>query len=294
MDLLQLKYFQTVAKFEHMTKAAHELQIAQPALSVTIARLEEDLGVPLFNRIGRNIVLNEYGKALLKRTDRALIELEEGRQEIADMAGSEAGYVSVTSTSLNKQFCDFLGVFVKLYPKVNFHLTQIADDATKLNLLETGEVDFCFINETGKRPGIVCVPLMEEEIFLAVPPGYHLANRTTISVRELAEEPFVSLKAEHSLRKFCDHMCLQNGFMPNIVCECSESQAIVNLVGAGLGITFFPSSSIERPDLPIRLVKIEDFDCQSVLRLAWKEKRYFSKAAVQFREYVCKYFGAKK
>ncbi len=70
MELLQLKYFQTVARLEHMTKAAEELHIAQPSLSKTIARLEKDLGVPLFDRQGRQITLNSFGKVFLKRVER--------------------------------------------------------------------------------------------------------------------------------------------------------------------------------------------------------------------------------
>ncbi len=86
MDLLQIKYFQTVANMQHMTRAADVLQIAQPALSSMIAKLEADLGVPLFNRTGRNIILNEYGKTFLKRANRILKEVDEGRQEISDLS----------------------------------------------------------------------------------------------------------------------------------------------------------------------------------------------------------------
>lgn len=87
MDLLQLKYFQKVPRLEHMTKAAHELHIAQPALSMMIARLENDLGVPLFDRHGRQIRLNAYGKALLIKVEKALL----GRREITEMSGLEDG-----------------------------------------------------------------------------------------------------------------------------------------------------------------------------------------------------------
>lgn len=290
MDLLQLKYFQTVAKLEHMTKAAHELQIAQPALSVTIARLEEDLGVPLFNRTGRNIVLNEYGKAFLKKTNKALKELEEGQQQVADLAGSECGFVAVTSTALSKNFCTILGSFMRLYPKVNFRIMQIADDATKLHLLETGEVDFSFINKPVKQVGIASVPLMTEEIFLAVSPEHCLAHRCTISLSELVGERFINLKTNHGLRGLCDRLCKRANFVPNIVCECDEPIGMVNLVSAGLGVAFVLSSKEEQQDLPVVLLKIVDFNCHSVLQLIWKEKQYFSKAAIHFREYVIQYF----
>src|ERR671935_1288427 len=91
MDLLQLHYFRTVARLEHVTRAAEELRVAQPALSRTIARLEAELGVPLFDRLGRRLALNRFGAAFLVRVDRALGELEEARRELQDSAGLARG-----------------------------------------------------------------------------------------------------------------------------------------------------------------------------------------------------------
>src|SRR5438309_3725141 len=99
MDLLQLKYFQTVARLEHMTQAARQLEIAQPSLSQTIARLEEELGVPLFDRQGRQIRLNQFGRTFLRRVERIFAELEDGRRELADLAGLEQGRVSLSMFS---------------------------------------------------------------------------------------------------------------------------------------------------------------------------------------------------
>ena len=294
MDLLQLKYFQTVAKLEHMTKAAHALQIAQPALSMTIARLEEDIGVPLFNRTGRNIVLNEYGKAFLKRVTSALTELEAGRQEIADLSGSEMGYVSIASTFMSRHFCNRLASFAQLYPKVNFHLTQTTDENAKLRLLESGDVDFIFTIKKIERPDIVCVPLAEKDIFLAVSPVHPLANRCTVALEELAGEAFINLKADESIQEFCHAMCLKRGFAPKVICTCDSSQGLINLVAAGFGVTFFLSPSRQNPNLPFVLIKVEDLDYKSYLYLAWKENRYFSKAAVHLREYIIQRSREKK
>lgn len=94
MELLHLKYFQIVAKHEHMTQAAEELCISQPSLSKVVNRLEEELGVPLFDRQGRNIRLNAFGKAFLKRVERVFRELEDGKKEITDMNGLEQGRIS--------------------------------------------------------------------------------------------------------------------------------------------------------------------------------------------------------
>lgn len=291
MDLLQIKYFQTVARMQHMTRAAGVLQIAQPALSAMIAKLEEDLGVPLFNRTGRNIVLNEYGKAFLKRADKILKEVEEGRQEMSDLSGNEMGSVSIATTSLNKEFGKFLGNFSCLYPKVNFHITQSGDDREKLYLLEKDEIDFAFINTIDENTNFSTMKLAEEDIYLAVPPLHPLASYQTVSFQDLKDEAFIGLKANYSQQEFCNEICKTSGFVPNIICECSEYTAVINLVEAGLGVSFLPCSEKEEKKLPVVLLKIEGINFKNILRLAWKEQRYFSKAARNFREYVMQYFN---
>ena len=83
MELLQLKYFLEVARLEHMTEAARSLHVTQSSLSKTIGRLEEDLGVPLFDRVGRKLRLNEFGSRFYLRAERALFELEQGSRRLA-------------------------------------------------------------------------------------------------------------------------------------------------------------------------------------------------------------------
>lgn len=291
MDLLQIKYFQTVASMQHMTRAADVLQIAQPALSAMIAKLEADLGVPLFNRTGRNIVLNEYGKTFLKRANRILKEVDEGRQEISDLSGSEMGSVSFATTSLNKEFGNLIGNFASLHPKVNFHITQLGDDREKLHLLDIDEIDFAFINTIDEQPNISTMKLAEEDIYLAVPPSHALANYRTVSFQNLKDEAFIRLKANYSQQEFCEELCKKNGFVPNIICECSEFTAVINLVEAGLGVSFLPCSEDEKKELPVVLLKTDEIDFKNILRLAWKDQRYFSKAARNFREYITLYFN---
>src|SRR5579875_959834 len=100
MDLLQLRYFQTVARHEHMTQAAQKLYISQSSLSKTIAHLERELGVTLFDRQGRQIRLNQYGKVFLRRVEQAFAALEDGRRELVDLIEQERERVVLASMSV--------------------------------------------------------------------------------------------------------------------------------------------------------------------------------------------------
>ncbi len=292
MELLQLQYFQTIARTEHMTKAAQELRISQPALSVTLSRLEEELGVPLFDRVGRKIRLNAFGKAFLKSVDTALEALEVGKREVADMAGLEHGSILLATTTLNR-VSELLAPFLALYPHINFRITQASTEELKVQLLENGEIDFCLASSPIDRLGICNLPLITEEIVLAVPNTHRLKDRKRISLSELSNDPFISLKPGYSFREITDEFCRKAGFIPNIVCEGDEPAAISGLVRAGLGVAFIPiAAKKELP--PLTLLHIEEPVCQWTPHLIWNEKRYLSLAAQNFREFVLQYYNQEK
>ncbi|RCW45433.1 LysR family transcriptional regulator [Paenibacillus prosopidis] len=294
MELLQLHYFRTVARLEHMTKAAQELHIAQPALSKTIARLEEDLGVPLFDRQGRQIRLNTFGKAFLAKAETALTALEEGRRELADLAGMERGSIHLAAPTLNR-LSGLIGDFLTLHPEVQFHLAQ-ASTEEMVQQLENGQIDFCFTALPIGRPGIHELPVLNEEVFLAVPPGHRLASRTSINLSEVADESFIGYKKENIFRKRDDEIFEKAGITPNIVCEINEPSAKASLIKAGLGIAFVGACnrSDEAPPLPFVLLHIDNPRCQSSFQLAWHEKHYLSKAACEFRDFAVQYFAGKR
>lgn len=291
MELLQLHYFRTVARMEHITKAAKELNIAQPALSKTIARLEEDLGVPLFDRQNRQIRLNTFGKAFLKKVETALTVLEEGRREVADLAGLERGSIHLATNTLNR-ISNSIGAFCSLYPDVNFRIIQTAPASMEdmVELLEQGEIDMCFTAARFDRLGICELPVLNAEVFLAVPLGHRLAGRHSICLHEVADDPFVEYKAGHPFRKMNEEFCRKAGIRRNIVCEVDEPAAIGSLVLAGLGVAFVPACNKEE-NSPLTLLRIDDPVCQRLFTLAWLEKRYLSKAARQFQDFLVQHFG---
>ncbi|MGG1879695.1 LysR family transcriptional regulator [Paenibacillus cisolokensis] len=291
MELLQLQYFRTVARMEHMTKAAKELRIAQPALSKTIARLEEDLGVPLFDRHNRQIKLNEFGRAFLKSVDKALSVLEEGRREVADLAGMEKGTIRLATTVLNR-LSKALGAFRAAHPEVNFRIVQIAPGSMMdmVEMLENGEVDLCFNGASLEEERIRELPVLRAEVFLAVPSGHRLEGRDCIALREVEGEPFIEYKAGHPFRKMNDENCEAAGIRRDVVCEVDEPEALSSLVGAGLGVAFVPGcKGDDKP--PYSLVRIESPSCYRTFSVAWLERRYLSKAAVLFREFLVDYFS---
>lgn len=296
MNLLQLKYFQTVARLEHMTQAARALSIAQPSLSQTIAHLEDELGVPLFERQGRHIWLNAFGRVLLLHVERLFGELDDARQELADLAGTEHGQIAF-SVIVPQILPELLGAFRDLHPHISFRLFHQRTLQAVQQQLERGEIDLCIISppleqeNTDWQEGIGWIPLLSEEIYLVVPLGHPLAGRKSIHLSEVAHEPFISLKAGDSLRELTDHFCRQVGFTPKIVFEGDEIETIRGLVRAGLGVTFIPRLMVRSvPYLAARALPIAEPHCRRQLGLAWRTTHYLSQAAQQFRTFVIQYF----
>ncbi|MGC4018548.1 MAG: LysR substrate-binding domain-containing protein [Muricomes sp.] len=292
MDLLQLKYFQVVARLGNVTHAAKELHVAQPSVSKTIARLEESLGVPLFDRSGKRIHLNQFGELFLRRVERCFNELNDGKRELQELAGLERGTVTVgasTSRLLPSLFKEYL----TLNPDVKFRIRHITKHQEIQKQLLEGEIDLSIFFLPSTSPEIHCEPLTVEEIFLAVPPTHPLADRKSISLSEVAEESFVGVTTDTELREITDDFCRQAGFTPNIAFEIESLDIIARLVNEGLGIAFLPAywprgNTLESP---VQL-HIESPACQRTIWLSWVKDRYSTEAIRHFREFIINYFSS--
>lgn len=291
MDLLQLRYFQTVARLEHMTKAARQLSIAQPSLSQTIARLEEELGVPLFDRKGREIRLNQFGMVFLRRVERIFGELEDARHEIADLAGMEHGRIAL-AVVIPQILPDLLRSFLAEHPHVSFHLFHQHSSETVKQQLEQGEIDLCITSPPIEQTGIGWISLMREEIYLMVPPDHRLGSRASIHLREVEHEPFISLKPGNTMRDLTDNCCRQAGFTPRVAFEGDEPSTLRGLVTAGLGVAFISELVLRNVADPSVIVplRIEEPRCDRIIGLAWRKEHYLSQAAQYFRDFVIQYF----
>lgn len=291
MEWRQLEYFQVVARLEHFTRAAEQLSLSQPALSRAMARLEAELGVPLFERQGRHVRLTRYGRAFLAHVERALQAVEVGKREVADMAGPERGVVALAflRTLGARALPGALGAFRERHPDVRFQLTQNYASAL-LDLLINGEVDLCLFSPPEERPGMRWEPVLTEEIYVVVAPGHRLAHREMIALAELAEEPLILLKPGYGMRRITDALCRQAGFTPRIAFEGEDAATITGLASAGLGVGFIPAlAATERPSA--RYLRVSEPRCERIIALGWMEGRYLSAPVTLFRDFILTYFA---
>jgi len=289
MELLQLQYFIELARLEHVTEAAKSLHVTQSSLSKTLQRLEEDLGAPLFDRKGRRLQLNEHGRSFLRRAERALFELEQGRREISDLSKREQGTLELAVTTAST-LPNILREFRKKSPDIQFHVQMLTMTET-ITLLRRGEVDFCLSSPSIQGEDFESQVVYMDPILVAVPKGHPLANRTSVSLIELKDESFVGIKRGFGTRDFIDSICKSVGFLPNYVYEGDEPARLSSLVEAEIGIAFIPSTAMNLND-NICYLAVEDQEMVREIALVWHKGRYFSRAAGQFREIVVEYFNS--
>lgn len=291
MELLQLKYFRTVARLEHMTRAAEQLHIAQPALSRTISRLEEDLGVPLFDRSNRQIRLNAFGRTFLSKVESALSLLEEGKKEVMEQAGLDRGTISIATNTLNC-LSPAVTAFREKFPEVSFRIIQIAPAETYNigELLEQGIIDLGFGPTSLRKPGIREFSVLQTEIFLAVPYGHRLEKLSSITLEQTAGEPFIEYKIGHPFRQVNDEISRKAGIQRTITCEVDEPAALHSLVQSSLGVAFVPGCKWNEVS-QYTLLPIEDRDNKHIFFVASNEGRYLSKAAREFQQFLIEYYA---
>lgn len=248
MEWQQLEYFVTVAKLEHMTRAAEALAISQPALSRSISKLEEELGVPLFDRQGRSIMLNRYGELFLYRVQRMRKEYEKAVLELQELNNPELGDVSLgfLHTLGTSIVPDLIRAFRQKHPHIRFHFTQNYSHS-QLKQLLAGELDLCLLAAIDTEPPVCWKELWRDELFIMVPIDHPLAHRKSIKMKELEHESFVLMKKGYALRRSADRLLNAAGIKPKISYEGDEVSTIAGFVGAGLGVSLLPDDEDLNP-----------------------------------------------
>jgi DNA-binding transcriptional LysR family regulator len=201
MELQQLKYFREVAEREHVTRAAEKLFVSQSAISRAVTQLEEELGVPLFYRQGRAVVLSPYGRLFLEHVTRALSILEGGKRLLSEQTGEESGTVSLGF--LHSLGIEMVPRLIKEYrrkhPRIQFTLLVQRSGEMLMKELVAGSIDLCLsVPGMFEQSEVRWSHLLDEKLLIAMPQTHRLAARRALNIRELSSEPFLALSPEHS------------------------------------------------------------------------------------------------
>ena len=236
MELLQLRYFLAVAESEHMTNTAKQLHIAQPALTQSIHRLEQELGVSLFERAGRGIRLSPAGAYVRDRVKPAMETLENVVRDVQLFQQGEQGVVRVGVHAASGVAIDGIAAYSELNPHVSFEITQDERERHRDVIVTTitHRGSSTVENAVEKTP-------FSERIGIAVPASSALGD--TASLADFANERFIALAGSRRFREVCDTFCARRAFTPHIAFESDNPLVVKKMIGLGLGVGFWPDHS---------------------------------------------------
>lgn len=283
MRIDEIAHLQALAAEGHLALAAESLGVSQSTLSRSLARLEAEAGVELFDRRRGHLVLNRYGEILLTHALRAEAELETGRARIDALRDPSAGIVSLAYVS---SFGSWLlprvvSEYRSLFPDIRFALRGGTAD-TVLDALREGSADLAFLSPDPRDSDIEWIPLTAERLALGVPEGHPLASRAAAAFADLAEAELLALRPGSGLRTIADAYFAAHGVVMAPVIEVTELATLRALVRDGVGVALIPDTPAEPGIVAVPLAD----EAERVVGLARNRLRAQPAAAEQFARFV--------
>ena len=248
VSLRQVRGFLAVARHQSFTRAARELNVSQPALTVQVRGLEERVGLRLFDRDSRGVRITRAGRELARKLERLRDEFDAAIGETRDLALGRRGVVrlaclqSVASTVLPPA----IARFQREYPGIAFSVKDVSGART-LDMVRDGLVDFGLADMPTTEPGLEFAPLLATRLHAVAPPAHPLARARRLTLERIARYPVILMDRETSARRLVDAAFAQAGCEPACGIEVVALATVLAMVRCGNGITVLPVSSRDGP-----------------------------------------------
>jgi DNA-binding transcriptional LysR family regulator len=262
MNLRQLQQFVALAETSNFHKAAERMHMAQPPLSVSIKKLEEELGGPLFLRLSTGVQLTPAGQAMLADARLAIFHAQQCQQAVSTALQGEGGVLRVgfIGSATYSLLPKLIPSFRQRFPKVELMLDE-STTANILSRLEANTLDLGLVRFPVLHPGdFELTPVENDEFVLAVPADSPWAKQASVALSEFAQEPFVMYTEASVPNLFAVAMlrCQQSGFTPRIAQDAVQVQTIVSLVESGLGVALVPGVARRYSNSGVRFLSLSD------------------------------------
>lgn len=286
MEIRQLKAFLAIAEAKTFTAGARRVNVTQAAISMQIRQLEEEVGLPLFTRTPRRVILTEAGEYLLERARKILREHDSALAEIAEVAGAEYGRLRIGSASGTFAMNQLPGIMAGLREKFpNAELSVSAGTSEKLvDRMMHGEMDTAFVSLPVDNLNVSTESLFSDEIVAIAHPNHPLAKEKFISAATLAGEKLILGERGGNTRRMIDEFFQAANVKPNIAMELSRQEAITMMVENGLGVGMAGAKSVAKEIAEGRLISwfIEGAEIKWELGLARLRGGHFSPIGKEF------------
>lgn len=286
--LPQLRVFEASARLGSFARAAQELHMAPPTVSVQIKKLNETVGLPLFEQVGKRIYLTDAGRRVYAGCDdlfRALSILEE---ELTEMRGLASGHLRLAATSTAKYFAPrLLGAFIQRYPGIEASL-QIHNRSTLIERLASNEDDLYMFADPPDEHEVVVQAILPNPLVVLARSDHLLAGEKEVPFARLANEPFLMREPGSGTRMVTQKLFEQHGLTPKIRMELSTNEAIREAILAGLGVSILSRYSLgfEAEQTRLTCLDVEGFPLESYWHFVYPVGKQLSVAARAFMDFA--------
>ncbi|HET6780606.1 MAG TPA: selenium metabolism-associated LysR family transcriptional regulator [bacterium] len=285
MNLHQLRIFYTVARLGSFSRAAEELRISQPSVSIQVADLERSLRVDLFEQLGKRIYLTDAGRVLEDYARRILNLVEEANSALAEVAGEFRGRLTIGASTTPGTYVlpRVIGAFQEKYPNVTVTL-DIANTRRIQERILRNELDLGIVGWEVSSHNLEVLPLLEDELVLVVPPGHQLAQAETVQAKVLRDQRVIMRERGSGTREAAEAALREAGVVLSPAMELGSNEAIKEAVAAGLGVTILSTLAVA-PEVAARrlvVVPMDDLSIRRSFRVVYHRDKRMGKALRTF------------
>lgn len=288
LTLRQLQIFEAIARLGSYTKAAEELFLTQPTVSMQIKKMSDTVGLPLFEQVDRKHRPTEVGNELYRATRAMFDILSDVEASIAGFKGLKRGKLRLGVITTAKYFApEILGEFCKEYPEIDVSLKVTNRDRVH-ERIKQGEDDLYILGRTQNEPGLVSIPFAPNPMVVVAGKDHPLTMERNISVERLAQEPLILREPGSGVRDITMRLFKERDLHPKVRMELGSNEAIKHAVVGGLGISMLSlhTFSLEGATGPVDILDVEGFPIQRQWHLVYSKERELSLIAQAFLEFI--------
>ena len=288
MELRQLEYFQMASRLNNMTRAAERLHVSQPNITVAIQKLENELGVQLFDRAQKQLTLTPEGLLFRQHVEVVLRELLDAAIEIDDYKQLQKGTLQLGIPPMigSYLFPQIFHGFQRIHPKLELSIVEEGSLAIH-EKLDRGELDLGIVILANAPSSLNLLPISRNQILVCLPPGHPLARCASIDIKDLQEQPLIMLKEDSYHRRIILSEFDKYQFLPRIILSSNQINTIKTLVSTGMGLSFLLDVIVEKE--PTIVGRPLSNPLYVDIGLAWKRERYLSLASRAFIDFITSY-----
>src|SRR6202789_923521 len=282
MEVNQLRYVCAIADTGNFSRAAERCRIAQPSLSQQVQKLEDDLGVKLFDRLGRSIRLTEAGRAFIPRARAILEQLDAARSSAADKNADLRGNVTVgvIPTVAPYLMPAYTASFAKKFPDAKLRIIEETTSVLVEGLRDLS-IDVAILALPLRHKDLELFPVRTEPLFAALSRNHPRASAKSLSLKDLRGESFVMLRDGHCFRDLSIDTCPRARITPHIAFESGQFSSLLGMVAAGVGVSLVPEMAIDR-NVACRYVRLSDPQATRTIVTAVLRGRSFNRVQQAF------------